>query len=492
MVQRTLLNRLPTELVCQICEYLTVTHLNALEVAYDHGPVHDVARHYIFGRGLTLTRNPLHDLVTIQRADCLDHLATRGEFDVNATDDYRRTALHIAAAFGLLTVARSLLQFPGINLEARDRYSQSPLFVAITNRQLGMVELLLREGAVHRKALRLAIKFGYLDLVKLLVSMDHIDVNETNDDNSTPLLLAVRGGRAAIVRELLLRGNVDVRSRERKTRCTPLLMAASLGNTTMLLLLLAHDGVNIHDADREKRTALSLAADKGHLNIVRLLLSRGVDPHRVDRSGRTCLHYSVQREHEQVSRLLLRSGCDCQLRDSAGMSPLRLAVKANHNALVDEMLAVDQSVDYGGLLMAAAEYSNIWVARKALAHVSPNIVRNGATPLLSSTKRPFFRYLLGDKRIDVNQSDKFGTTPLIYAVERNWVSIVGTLLARDGLNVEHVDRSEQSACDHAKALDFGGCEKLLSNYLLKSQVSIKRRRLAPRTVEPMLCQYWLP
>lgn len=74
-------------------------------------------------------------------------------------------------------------------------------------------------------------------------------------------------------------------------------------------------------ASREDRhLALSLAADFGHVEIVRLLLDAGEDPNRYNPLGghshTTPLHQAAGRGHEEVVRLLVKRGARTDLKDT--------------------------------------------------------------------------------------------------------------------------------------------------------------------------------
>jgi ankyrin repeat protein len=70
----------------------------------------------------------------------------------------------------------------------------------------------------------------------------------------------------------------------------------------------------------KRGTALSVAAQEGHVQIVRMLLDAGEDPNRYNLEGNhahsTPLHQAVLGGHEAVVRLLIESGARLDTRDA--------------------------------------------------------------------------------------------------------------------------------------------------------------------------------
>jgi ankyrin repeat protein len=82
--------------------------------------------------------------------------------------------------------------------------------------------------------------------------------------------------------------------------------------------LLLKKGRDIDLEDVNGRTPLSLAAEKGHEAVVKLLLANDdVDPDSKDIYGRTPLSWAARSGHEAVVRLLLaKGGVDLNTKDT--------------------------------------------------------------------------------------------------------------------------------------------------------------------------------
>lgn len=90
---------------------------------------------------------------------------------------------------------------------------------------------------------------------------------------------------------------------------TPLHIAARISDGgEKCVQMLLKSGCDANLSDKEGRTALHVAAAKGHHSVVRLLLADGADPLRMDQSGQTPLHVAaatVSPAGLQVVQLLL-------------------------------------------------------------------------------------------------------------------------------------------------------------------------------------------
>jgi ankyrin repeat protein len=91
---------------------------------------------------------------------------------------------------------------------------------------------------------------------------------------------------------------------------------------------------------RSRHVALALAAQHGHVDVVRLLLDAGEDPSRYNPDGyhshSTPLHQAVWSDHADVVRLLAERGARLDLRDTVHEgTPLDWAVYGGRSAIAE-------------------------------------------------------------------------------------------------------------------------------------------------------------
>uniref|UniRef100_A0A8C8RDH1 Acyl-CoA-binding domain-containing protein 6 n=1 Tax=Pelusios castaneus TaxID=367368 RepID=A0A8C8RDH1_9SAUR len=79
--------------------------------------------------------------------------------------------------------------------------------------------------------------------------------------------------------------------------------------------------VDVNMKDEEGRALLHWACDRGHKNLVSVLLQHAADVNSQDGEGQTALHYASACEFFDIVELLLKSGADPTLLDQEGCLP---------------------------------------------------------------------------------------------------------------------------------------------------------------------------
>uniref|UniRef100_A0A6I8NUU1 Protein phosphatase 1 regulatory subunit n=1 Tax=Ornithorhynchus anatinus TaxID=9258 RepID=A0A6I8NUU1_ORNAN len=198
----------------------------------------------------------------------------------------------------------------------------SALHQACIDENLEVVRFLVEQGATVNQAdnegwtpLHVAASCGYTDIAQYLLSHG-ADIAAVNSDGDLPLDLAEADAMESLLRAEVARRGVDVGAAKRAEE------ELLLQDTRRWL-----DGGAMPDT-RHPRTgasALHVAAAKGYIEVMRLLLQAGYDPNVRDRDGWTPLHAAAHWGVEEACRLLVEHAGDMDTLNNVGQRPCDLA-----------------------------------------------------------------------------------------------------------------------------------------------------------------------
>ena len=210
------------------------------------------------------------------------------------------------------------------------------------------------QGTYYGPLLKVAAELGYLEIVKLLLDRG-ADIEAMDDLGQRPLLSAARLGRIDVVRLLLARGAeinaVDWSGQsalsnsavEGHDKLFDLLM--SRGAQRGIVDALVRNEVELLESMLDKRLRCEsdvdwltdgrvrlamLAAGRGNMAVVRLLLDRGAHHIQIGRDDRTLLAEAASHGHPDVAQLLIDRGADLHAVGTDEMTPLAWAVRNSH------------------------------------------------------------------------------------------------------------------------------------------------------------------
>jgi uncharacterized protein len=165
-----------------------------------------------------------------------------------------------------------------------------------------------------------AAKFDDVSEVKSLLKKG-VNPNILDANGSPMLVLAIREKSPKVINVLLGDKNIDVDLSDKNGE-TPLMMASIDGN-----LLLVKTLVTDHKAqlDHIGWTPLHYACAKGQLEVAQFLIANGAIVDSMSLGNTTPLMMAVQSGNEQVVKLLLDKGADLQLRNDQGLTAIDIA-----------------------------------------------------------------------------------------------------------------------------------------------------------------------
>uniref|UniRef100_A0A4X2KGR2 Ankyrin repeat domain 6 n=1 Tax=Vombatus ursinus TaxID=29139 RepID=A0A4X2KGR2_VOMUR len=201
---------------------------------------------------------------------------------------------------------------------------------------------------------------------------------------SERLLIAAYKGQADNVVQLINKGaKVAVTKHGR----TPLHLAANKGHLPVVQILLKA-GCDLDVQDDDGNTALHEASWHGFSQSAKLLVKAGANVLAKNKAGNTALHLACQNSHSQSTRVLLLGGSRPDLKNNAGDTCLHVAARYNHLSIIRVLLSAFCSVHEKNqvgdtALHIAAALNHKKVAKILLeAGADGTIVNNaGQTPL---------------------------------------------------------------------------------------------------------------
>ncbi|KAG9395089.1 Ankyrin repeats (3 copies) [Carpediemonas membranifera] len=299
--------------------------------------------------------------------------------------------------------------FPGFRVKDPKKKLIRSLFVAIAAGDPASVEFWLKNGAdvnghngngqtplvcasnksIHSNIIDILVRYG--------ADVDQLDANIV-----APIHVAAAGARHTVLKKLL-RYHADVNMLSVNDR-TALHIAVDAGQDGILATLLAHPAVDVNAPDSRGNTPLMHAITKNNVPVVQKLLGAGADACLSNRRGRTAVSVATDLGHRDIVGLLRKAGFD-----------------------EDAPPLADCDAD---LFESIYSQSSGLVLRSVQAGANPNTTDNGLTPLICAVRTGSIETVdaLITAGADVDRMDPAGHTALLEAVATNHIAVLGRLL----------------------------------------------------------------
>uniref|UniRef100_A0A182Y5T4 Ankyrin repeat protein n=1 Tax=Anopheles stephensi TaxID=30069 RepID=A0A182Y5T4_ANOST len=314
--------------------------------------------------------NVLHVAAGFDRSRILRYLLTIPGLRkiVNNSNLVKNSPLNIACKEGYIRSARVLLEQGGANTDTCGEYGLNalafamytnnvklarclfrheatignplssdfqPINMAIRNRNIRMLELLLRRGVDVNSAPLCFINAVYAhspDIVRLLIGRGVKHVNHRDEFCQTALHLCVERDEYEMARDLIRHGaHINAKNR---SGMTPLHLAVQRGNVRLVQLLLDHK-CSVDELNYHGETPLIRAVVSNNITLVKILLNNGASIERLRNSDPPVLLYLVQENHEEILDYLLeRYQFNANEQDAYGNTLLYVATQHNHINIV--------------------------------------------------------------------------------------------------------------------------------------------------------------
>ena len=363
--------------------------------------------------------------------------------DIDASAPGGAPALAWASFLDLPEMAEKLIS-AGAKVNPVGDYGETPLTLALANRDVSLTEELLKAGADVKiarwngeTALMIAAGVGSVEEVKMLLDRG-VDVNGAEPKSlQNALMWAASEGHAAVVDVLIQRG-ADVKAAS-KAGFTPLIFAALKNDLVSVKRLLAA-GANPNDAIPDGTKVLTIAASKRGYAAAIALLEGGADPNVADSAKATPLHVAAEAGALDLVKKLLAKGANVNLQTApvkekgffvvpGEQTPLLLAARSDRvdvmRVLIEAGANISLKAEDGASLLLAASASGHVQAAKYAFEFDKNVKavdNNGQTAMhkcvtnmesdATQEDRTELAQFLADIGVPLDENDARGRTPI--------------------------------------------------------------------------------
>jgi ankyrin repeat protein len=325
----------------------------------------------------------------------------------------------------------------------------------------------------------LEAKSNDLEAIKSLLDSG-ADVNAKDKNSNTPLYLAIIAGNTEVVQTLLEnRASINTKCSHDDTA----LLLATRKEEAKILDLLLKNGANVNAKNSNGNTLLHITLANQNSEIVKLLLKNRADANEKDGEGNTPLCIALRQIKDQkhctkIVDLLLSNGAGAKGTVDPYDAPIRAIIDYRRDDLhktVDTLLKAGADVDG-----EAGGWGNVlnYAIYKGLPHIVEVLLKNGADVnkksnhyrnafqiAIEGRKTRILDLLLSSsKSVDIQTPDDNGQTLLHWAIEwRSGADIIKSLLD-NGAAVNAKDENGNTPLALALAKQNSEIVQLLQNH----------------------------
>lgn len=224
---------------------------------------------------------------------------------------------------------------------------------------------------------------------------------------------------------------------------------------------------------------LHAACQKGHRDIVDIMLNEGANIHVEDENGQTPIHLACQAGHLDIVETLVEQGADLHTADKYHMTPLRIACRAGRLDIALSIRTKQQGESIANTLRFLVTSNSIKDLKTNIAQIYlrdplnfKNLInstgKDGKTPLYTAidAKKLTIKNklqvvkLLVQQEASVHKACLYRRTPLHIACEKSYHTIIKFLLKK-GADINAQDEDGLTPLHIAYQKDFLTTAKFL-------------------------------
>lgn len=228
---------------------------------------------------------------------------------------------------------------------------------------------------------------------------------------------------------------------------------AVLAHQPARLAYLIERKANVNFRDTQKQTALMMAVQNQHEDLVNILLKNGADVNAIDADGWTALMYAAMKNEPKMIRSMSAHHPKYEVINSSGFTALALAAQQGKTLAAIALLDGGAKVDFA---VGDTQYTPLLIA-----------ARSGSLPMTQT---------LLQYGAAVNKRNSAGYSALMLAAAKNKADIV-SLLIKSGANVALKDSLGKTAMQLAQENQAAAAIKMLETLSATKSSSVAAPKL---------------
>ncbi len=344
---------------------------------------------------------------TMGNLEAVQQLILNGA-DVNKVNAFSKDTALLRSLYGNFPEITRLLVYSGADINAKNNYNHSPMYLALEKKKAEFIDLFLTSGV------REGLNSDYL-------------FRACAQKNPMGVLAMLKGG-------------VDPNVKNEKGN-TPLIISASLGDVESVQSLMAYRA-DVNAANNDGNTALIYAARYNHPEIIRELLKpqtmqAPLDVNMQNKKGQTALYWGAAKGYVDVVRRLLAADADPTIAANDGLIPYMAARKNNRGQVLEwfnkDLTAVKSSVieEDNAALIAQAKAEGREIPKlqpNAAAQQQKPVTEDDLFTAAQTGDMELAKKVIASNKAAVFTKNQAGLTPLFVAVENGQTEMVTYLV----------------------------------------------------------------
>ena len=291
----------------------------------------------------------LHHSVKSGKCELVAYFADKGT-DVYLKTKNGRNCLHIAAENGYLDLFKTLIDKYDFNVHTADYDGCTSLHHSAISGNYKLVTYFAEKGIDfylktnnEKNCLHIAAANGHFNLCKMLIEKCKFVVDIADNDGCTALHHSARSGSYELVTYFVHMGsNIHLKT---KTGLNCLHIAAENGHLNLCKMIISNHNFDVNIADNDGYTALHHSARSGSYELITYFVHMGADIYLKTKYGNNCLHIAAFSGYLNLCKTLIDNDkFDVLIADNEGYAALHHSVRTGSYELMKYFVDMDTDI----------------------------------------------------------------------------------------------------------------------------------------------------